>query len=435
MKIIDEILNKAKSKADSVEVFYTATETTSCDWSSDKLKMATANESSGLALRVMVNGKCGFYATSKIDDPDQIVNAAIELAPLGSEFAGELPSKYEPADVSVYDEETSGVTVDRIVGIGNGMIEKAKSGNSEAMYDSTISRSIINAVIANSNGTSESFRKTSFSGYLSGQIAREGDVLMNWEFDNSPKIGNQPDKWATDLVETLNKAKNIVQLPAGEYKCILTPKAMGMFNPLKLALNARMVLKDMSPFKNKVGEKVFDKRITFFDDGLNPDMVASQPIDDEGVTSQKTMLIENGVLKQFIHDLHTSKLMGVAPTGNGMRAGLSAAPRAGFTTLTLEPGEKTLAEMISGIDKGILIDQIMGAHQASPFSGDFSVSIGLGFVIENGEIIGRFKNGMLAGNCFRMFDSQVLEIGSELRNVEALVPPVLFDRMPIATGG
>jgi PmbA protein len=190
----------------------------------------------------------------------------------------------------------------------------------------------------------------------------------------------------------------------------------------------------MSAFKDKVGEKVFDEKVDFIDDGLHSTMPASQPVDDEGVTSQQTHLVENGVLKSYVHDLHTAKVMGVAPTGNGMRMGLSSAPRAGYSTLTLVPGTRTLDEMIAGMKKGVIIDQIMGAHQASPFSGDFSVSVDLGFVVEDCRIVGRFKDGMLSGNAFKMLKDQLIEIGSEPQYTSFLIPPVLYDRMSISTG-
>jgi len=433
MSIIEQLLEKAKARTDAAEVFYTQSEATAAAWASDRLKIAEGKESSGVALRVMVDGKMGFFATTKMDDPDMIVDTAIELAPLGTEFAGEFPDSYDPADVDAYDEPTAQAGPDKIVETGNKMVADAKSGKSDAMYDGKLDRTIIRAEIANSKGAHSEFRKTIFEGYLSGSVTREGDVLIIWDFDASTKMGDQPSDWVKWNVETLNAASNVVSLPSGDYKCILTPKALDMFGPLQMALNARNVLKDMSPFGDKVGEQVFDPRINLVDDGLNALTPSAQPIDDEGVTMQKTTLIENGVLKGFIHDLHTSAKMGVASTGNGMRGGLSATPRAGFTTLTLMPGDKSLDELVASVDKGVLIDQIMGAHQASPFSGDFSVSVSLGFVIENGKIVGRFKDGMMAGNVFRMMKDKVIETGSEQRLAHMYAPPVLFDGITIAT--
>ncbi len=435
MTLIDTILDKACKRTDAAEVFYTASESTSCAWSSDNLKIAEGKESSGIALRVLIDGKIGFFATSKVDDPDMIVETACELAPLGSEFAGEFPSEFHPTDIDTFHESTAGVGAAKLVDAGNAMMSKAKSARSDAMYDGKLYRVVLDVALANSFGARSTFRKSIFQGYLSGSITREGDVLILWEFDDSNRMADQPEEWADELIRKLNDAATIVDLPAGAYPCILTPKAMEFFGPLRSALNARMVLKDMSPFKDMVGKRIFDERITLIDDGLNPEMTGTQPIDDEGMTSQRTVLVENGVLKGFIHDLHTAKKMGVEPTGNGMRSGLSATPRAGYSTLTLVPGDRTLDEMIAGMEKGVVIDQIMGAHQASPFSGDFSVSINLGFVVENGKIIGRFKDGMLSGNVFRMLKDQLVEIGSEPKSTSMYTPPLLFDSMTIATAG
>jgi len=435
MKIIDQILEGAKAKTDSAEVFHSISERTGCTWSADKLKLAEGKETSGIALRVILDGKVGFFATSRLDDAAKIVDTACELAKHGTEFAGEFLSEISPADVDNYHEETADIGADVLVEVGNAMVSKARSGNSTALYDGKLERITADSTIANTNGGRTSFKKSVFTGYLLGQITREGDVMMVYEFDEGTKFAGQPDKWVKILLKKLGDAQTIVDLKNGDYPCILTPKAMDVLGPMKSAMNARSVLKDLSPWKDKVGEQVFDSRIDVYDDGLHPNHGSTQPIDDEGCTSQVTPLIEGGILKGFIHDLHTSALMGVKPTGNGMRMGLNGAPRASYTTLTINPGDKTLEQMIGGIEKGVLIDQIMGAHQASPFSGDFSVSVSLGFVIENGKIVGRFKDGMLAGNVFRMFKDQVVEIGSEMKAASIYTPPVLFDGMNVATAG
>jgi PmbA protein len=269
---------------------------------------------------------------------------------------------------------------------------------------------------------------------LFGSVTREGDVLGIYEYDQSSHINGQIDRWASELGRKLVDAEKIVSLKSGNYKTILMPKVCEILGPIRSALNARAVLKDLSPFADKVGEKIFDERITLFDDGLNTETPGGQPVDDEGVTAQKTTLIENGVLKVFINDLHSASKLGVEPTGNGMRGGLSATPRAGYTTLTLAPGTKTLSELIAEIDHGVIIDQVMGAHQASPFSGDFSVNVDCGFVIEDGKIVGRFKDGMLSGNVFKMFSDQLLDTGSEQRYMGFYMAPVVFDGLTVSTG-
>jgi len=433
MSIIDKVLELAKSKTDSAEVFYSVSERIGTTWSSDKLKLAEGKETSGIALRVVTDGKVGFFATSRLDDPAMIVDTACELAKFGTEFAGEFVGDSVPAKIDNYHEETANISAATLVETGNRIVGASKERNPEAFWDSKLERITVDSTLANSNGARVSFKKAIFDGHLFAQVTREGDVLMLYEFDESTTLTNQPDTWVEILAKKLSDAKTIVKLPGGEYPCILTPKALNVIGPVRMAMNARMVTKDLSPWKDKVGERVFDSRIDLYDNGLDPTQGATQPVDDEGVTSRVTPLIEGGVLKGFIHDLHTAAIMGVAPTGNGMRMGLGGPPRASFTTLTMKPGKKSLDEMISGIDKGVLIDQVMGAHQASMFSGDFSVSVSLGFVIENGKIIGRFKDGMLAGNVFRMFKDQVVEFGSEMKSADIYSPPILFDGMTVAT--
>jgi len=435
MTIIDAILKKVKSKSDAAEVFHLRNETTGCSWAADKLKLAETKETSGVAVRVIKDGKIGFFASNKVDDADKIADIACELVNYGSEFAGELPSEYKPVDADFFHESTAHAGAERLIEAGNGMMEKAKSAFHDAIYEGKLDRSIVHCTIANSHGTRADFRKTLFGGFLWGSVTREGDVLNVFEYGNYNYLDNQPESFADSTVQKLKNAVNVVKLHAGEYPCILTPNGMDVFGVLETALNARAVLKDLSPFKDKVGEKIFDEKVILVDDRLRDKMPGSQPVDDEGVTSQKTVLVENGILKSFIHDLHTAAKMNVAPTGNGERASLNSGPKAGFTTFAINPGTKTLDEMISGIKKGVLIDNVMGAHQASAFSGDYSVNIGLGYVIEDGKIIGRFKDGMLAGNVFRMLKEQILEIGSEPKFVGILFPPILFDRMTISTTG
>lgn len=434
MSLIDEILEKAKKKTDCAEVYRIKSETAACAWNADKLKIAEAKETMGVALRVLIGGRLGFFATNKLDDAGRIVDTACEIAPFGFKFAGEFPKSYSPAQGSFFHKPTSATGVDKLIASGNSAIAKVKETKSDAMFEAKLERSAYDVEIANSFGARAEYAKTVFSGFFSGMVTKEGDVLNLYEYDEGEAFDNQPEAWAEALRRKFKDAETIVEIPSGEYSCIVAPKACDFLGPLRMALSARSVIKDMSPFKDKVGEMIFDERVQIFDDGLFKNMVGSRPIDDEGVTSQRTVLVENGVLKGFIHDLHTAKTMGVAPTGNGMRPGLSAAPRAGYSTLCLSPGSKKLSEMIKSIKKGVLIEQIMGAHQASPFSGDFSVSVDVGFVIDNGRIVGRFKNGMLSGNAFKMLKDQIIEIGSEPKYTGFLIPPVLYDRMSISTG-
>jgi len=154
---------------------------------------------------------------------------------------GEFVGDSVPAKVDNYHVETASISAATLVETGNRIVGVSKERNPEAFWDSKLERVTVDSTLANSNGARISFKKAIFDGHLFAQVTREGDVMMLYEFDESTTLTNQPDTWVEILAKKLNDAKTIVTLPGGEYPCILTPKAMAIFNPIKFAMNARMV--------------------------------------------------------------------------------------------------------------------------------------------------------------------------------------------------
>jgi PmbA protein len=149
----------------------------------------------------------------------------------------------------------------------------------------------------------------------------------------------------------------------------------------------------------KVGEKIFDSKLTVLDDATLDGRYNSAPYDAEGVPHQRNAFIENGVLKGFYYDLKTAAQSGVQSTGNGSR-GLFGPPNPAPTNLILGAGETQLADLIAGIDEGLLVEDVLGLGQGNIISGAFSNPISLGFKIEKGEIVGRVKDVSIAGNVY-----------------------------------
>ncbi|MEK7789856.1 MAG: metallopeptidase TldD-related protein, partial [Planctomycetota bacterium] len=158
---------------------------------------------------------------------------------------------------------------------------------------------------------------------------------------------------------------------------------------------------------------------------------SSYPCDSEGTPSQRTPLFEKGVLKNYLFDLQTAGIMKAKSTGNGNR-GFSSQPSPGNSNITVEPGTMSFEAMIKDIGYGLLVDQVLGGGQSNVLAGEFSVNIDLGYLIENGEIVGRVKDCMFAGNAFEVFNN-IVAIGDKAEWHSSIkVPPFYFKSINVA---
>jgi PmbA protein len=159
---------------------------------------------------------------------------------------------------------------------------------------------------------------------------------------------------------------------------------------------------------------------------------ASRPFDDEGVASRRIPLIDRGVVRSFMYDLQTAGLTKTDSTGSAERS-LASQPAISTTSLVIDPGSTTFDEMVGGIKEGLIVEDLMGAGQGNVMGGDFSGNVLLGYKIENGEIVGRVKDTMVAGNVHQAL-AELSAIGSEARWINGSVhtPPLLFERMAVS---
>jgi PmbA protein len=192
------------------------------------------------------------------------------------------------------------------------------------------------------------------------------------------------------------------------------------------------VLEGASPIGGKLGQTVFDAKLWLWDDPTLPYRPSSRPCDDEGVPSQRTPLVEQGMVSHFLYDLQTAALAGRRSTGNGDRARGLPAPSP--TALVIAPGNTTFGQMVGDIKEGLVIEELMGAEQGNILGGDFSGNVLLGYKIENGKIVGRVKDTMVSGNIYQLF-KEITAIGSDARWVGGFVntPSLYFPRVSVAS--
>jgi PmbA protein len=240
---------------------------------------------------------------------------------------------------------------------------------------------------------------------------------------------------SAEVVRQLDLAKEQAACTTGPLPVVFTPNgvASAFVRPLMAAFNGKTVLEGASPVGGRLGEKVFDERLSLRDDPTIAYRPGSSPCDDEAVPSEPTALISDGKVRGFLYDLQTAALAGARSTGNGRRSpgGLPAPAPSSFV---IAPGEASFEDMVGDIKEGLVVEQLMGATQGNVLGGDFSGNVLLGFKVENGRIVGRVKDTMVSGNIYQLLKN-VGAIGSEVKWVAGFLstPSVYCPNVSVAS--
>ena len=187
--------------------------------------------------------------------------------------------------------------------------------------------------------------------------------------------------------------------PAGQMPVVLGPGWPGILlhEAIGHGLEGDFNRKGSSAFANRIGERVAAPGVTVVDDGTLTGRRGSLNVDDEGTPAQKTVLIEDGILKGYIQDTHNARLMGVAPTGNGRRESYAHLPLPRMTNTYMLPGQMDPKEILASIDRGIYAVNF-GGGQVDITNGKFVFSMSEAYWVENGQIQYPIKGATLMGS-------------------------------------
>ena len=187
--------------------------------------------------------------------------------------------------------------------------------------------------------------------------------------------------------------------PAGEMTVVLGPGWPGILlhEAIGHGLEGDFNRKGSSAFSGRIGQRVAAKGVTVLDDGTIADRRGSLNVDDEGNTSARNVLIEDGILRGYIQDAMNARLMGVAPTGNGRRESYAHLPMPRMTNTYMLGGKKDPQEIVASIKKGLYATNF-GGGQVDITSGKFVFSASEAFWVENGKIQYPVKGATLVGS-------------------------------------
>lgn len=434
---MEEVLARAGRVAQEAEVFSVEVEETPVVFEANRLKQLITRNSRSLALRLVHNGRIGFSQASGWEDGAALVERALQVAQFGAEARFNFPSIQSVAPVEVYDPAVQQMSLEDMMALGEALIDGVRRGMPDLVCSALVSRAVTTVRIANSHGGQDSYKRSYFELGVEGVLVRGTDMLFAGDGESSCKPVRDPSQVVASVVRQLELSRDTAKAPSRPMPVVFTPLglASSLFSPLAVGLNGRMVVQGASPLKDRVGEVVFDTKLSLVDDASQAYCPASRPWDDEGVPTRRIPLVEAGVVAGFMFDLQTAAQADTQSTGSAIRQGRNL-PAPDVSALVVSQGESTLEEMIADMKEGLVVEGLMGAEQGNVLGGDFSGNVLLGFRVEAGRIVGRVKDTMVSGNIYELL-KEIVAIGREGRWVGShlFTPPIYLPRLAVASKG
>lgn len=406
---LEDLMGRMMSRqVDRGELYFQSFRNESWALEEGMVKDAGFSVSRGVGARAISGEKSGFAYADDIRPEvlEQTTSAAKSIARQGSgtvahvEAARDLPMFYGTSDpitsVSKDDKVALLSRIDRFARnldprVKEVSVRIAATHESVYIYSSDgVSNGDVRplvrfsvSVIAEQNGRREQ-----------GMSGGGGRHDLKWLFE-----GENAEDFAREAVRQALVNLDAIDAPAGPMQVVLGPGWPGVLlhEAVGHGLEGDFNRKGTSAFSNRIGQQVASPLCTIIDDATIPNRRGSLSIDDEGTPGQKTVLIEDGVLKGYMHDKLNSSLMGTTSTGNGRRESYAHQPMPRMTNTFMLAGDSDPEEIIQSVDLGVYA-VAFGGGQVDITSGQFVFSATEAYLIENGKKSSPIRGATLIGN-------------------------------------
>ncbi|MDX1814027.1 MAG: TldD/PmbA family protein [Candidatus Bathyarchaeia archaeon] len=420
--------------AEEAEAYLSMSTGTSIDIERGQIVRSAQNMDQGLGVRAVYRKAVGFAYTNTLTykSSEETAKRAFKAAKASKPDKNwhKLPSEQTYRETrGTYDKKIEALSSDELVETAATMLEAATAYDKRVLaVGGGVGASVFQSAIVNSRGVEVTEKGTAI-GCSMETIARDGadvtpacfevDAERIYDID-AAVVGIEA---ARQAVSSLG-AKTI---ESGVFPVIFAQPAFRslLYYTLINAIKADYVQRERSALKDKIGKKVASDIVTVWDDGLFDGGLYTSKVDGEGVPTQKTVVIDKGVLKNFLYDNYTANKTGVESTGNASRSGLAqyaSTPVLDANNFVFKKGNKTTEELLAEVDEGLLVYGVQGAHSSNPESGEFSVVATPVWKIEDGEVTYAVRGAMVTGVIFDVLRN-VSALGNNVKKLGQLVAP------------
>jgi PmbA protein len=418
--IADQVIAQA-TPGEHVEAFVSRGIETDIRVYQGEVEHFVSAQSEGIGIRVIRDGRTGFAYAGTLD-PSAIAAVladARENVQFGTpdEWAGLAdPDGVDVVAQQLWNDDLAAYATEAKIQLAKDL-ERLTLGKDSRLRvdDSNYADAAVESAVASTSGVRRSGRENGC--YVSvGTLADDGDETQTG-FGFS--VGRSPDEFDLDKAarEAADRATRLLGAtkPASQrVTVVLDPYVTASFlGVISSTLNGEAVAKGRSLFRDRVGDAVANPIVTLVDDPTNPLAYTATDLDGEGLAARRNVLLDDGVLRGFVHNSYSARRAGTRSTGNAVRGGYAGTPGVGCLALQLRPGTRDQAAIVSGIDHGVLIQAVQGLHSGvNPVSGDFSVGAS-GLLITNGEVGAPIREFTIASTLQRML-LDIVEIGGDV---------------------
>lgn len=404
LKVVTEAMSKGGDYAD---LFFENTFSNSISLSDNQVNRTASNIDFGVGIRVIAGDQTGYAFVENTDLPSLLTAArtAASIATSTKEqnpveikdtvFTNRYRIQREWLDVSVADKKDFVQQLNnRIFELDENVIKASVSLNDSTSY----------ILFFNSEGTLTWDYRPMCLMYGSCVMQRDGKIESGYA---SRAYRKGFEFLSDDLIETLAQETvkqtrlmfDAIKPKGGEMPVVMGAGGSGILlhEAIGHTFEADFNRKRTSIFSDQLGKKICDTQINVADDGLIDNARGSINFDDEGIESQRTYIVKDGVLESYLHDRISAKHYGVNPTGNGRRQSFRYAPMPRMRVTYMENGSDREEDIIASVKEGIYVDNFTNG-QVQIGAGDFTFFVKTGYLIENGKLTQPIKDINIIGN-------------------------------------
>jgi len=412
-KILKEAL---KNGGEFADIFFEQTYSVAIVCEEDRIEKMIAGQDIGLGLRVLFDGRTFYSFTNRLGEKDLLQLASVVSRAVKEDRGEKIfnlidPGKTFPSGSSVYaprspiEKHPRSIPIGEKVSMVNRANEVARKIDSRVRQVKVLYRDASQSIsIANSEGS-----------WIEGErVGMVFSVQVVTTKDENMQTGHEPiggtlgfelfDLFPPEKVAEIAARRSLLMLsarkaPMGKMAVVLSSDAGGtmIHEAVGHGLEADLAQQGLSVYSGKIGEKVASSLITVLDDPTLPQKRGAYAFDDEGVVSQRTLLVEKGILKSYLYDRLSAFKDSIPSTGNGRRESYQLKPIPRMSNTLILPGETKPEEIIRSVEKGLFVKK-MGGGQVNTVNGDFVFEVSEGYLIEKGSIGEPVRGAMLIGN-------------------------------------